>query len=59
MYIGKSSFGYYYFRWKGENVSTTEVSNLLTDLEFVTDACVYGVSVPGRIEDFLPQMDDF
>ena len=36
------------FRWKGENVSTTEVSNILTDLEFITDACVYGVRVPGK-----------
>lgn len=35
------------FRWKGENVSTTEVSNILTDLDFVHDACVYGVLVPG------------
>lgn len=35
------------FRWKGENVSTTEVSNLLTDLSFVIDASVYGVTVPG------------
>lgn len=35
-------------RWKGENVSTTEVSNILTDLDFVHDASVYGVSVPGE-----------
>ncbi|KAL4227252.1 hypothetical protein ACF0H5_012698 [Mactra antiquata] len=35
------------FRWKGENVSTTEVSNILTDLDFVTDANVYGVLIPG------------
>ena len=34
-------------RWKGENVSTTEVSNILTDLDFIIDACVYGVTVPG------------
>ena len=36
------------FKWKGENVSTTEVSNTLTDLEFVHDANVYGILVPGE-----------
>ena len=36
------------FRWKSENVSTTEVSNQLTDIDFVIDACVYGVTVPGK-----------
>ncbi|CAG5120147.1 unnamed protein product, partial [Candidula unifasciata] len=36
------------FRWKGENVSTTEVSNVITALEFVQDANVYGVEVPGK-----------
>lgn len=36
------------FRWKGENVSTTEVSNLLTEIEYVLDACVYGVAIPGH-----------
>ncbi|XP_052792848.1 long-chain fatty acid transport protein 6-like isoform X1 [Mya arenaria] len=35
------------YRWKGENVSTTEVSNFLSLLDFVTDACVYGVHIPG------------
>ncbi|KAH3830495.1 hypothetical protein DPMN_103739 [Dreissena polymorpha] len=35
------------FRWKGENVSTTEVSNSVTELSDVIDACVYGVTVPG------------
>ncbi|KAL4227516.1 hypothetical protein ACF0H5_012960 [Mactra antiquata] len=35
------------FRWKGENVSTTEISNLLTEISFIVDACVYGVSIPG------------
>ena len=37
-----------FFRWKGENVSTTEVSNTLTDLDFIHDANVYGVLVPGK-----------
>ncbi|BFY97261.1 hypothetical protein BsWGS_00301 [Bradybaena similaris] len=35
------------FRWKGENVSTTEVANAITALKFVHDANVYGVEVPG------------
>ncbi|XP_048253913.1 very long-chain acyl-CoA synthetase-like isoform X1 [Haliotis rufescens] len=36
------------FRWKGENVSTTEVANILSSLDFVHDANVYGVTVPGH-----------
>ena len=47
--------GYYYFvdrigdtfRWKGENVSTLEVANVLTEAPGVKDAVVYGVDVPG------------
>jgi fatty-acyl-CoA synthase len=35
------------FRWKGENVSTTEVSGALRACENVVDAAVYGVAVPG------------
>ena len=35
------------FRWKGENVSTTEVSGALRACENVLDAAVYGVAVPG------------
>lgn len=35
------------FRWKGENVSTTEVSSTLSELGFIHDAVVYGVNVPG------------
>ncbi|KAL3866075.1 hypothetical protein ACJMK2_043414 [Sinanodonta woodiana] len=35
------------FRWKGENVSTTEVSNVIADLDFIQDAVVYGVQIPG------------
>ncbi|EQD31755.1 solute carrier family 27 (fatty acid transporter), member, partial [mine drainage metagenome] len=34
-------------RWKGENVSTTEVASILTKCRGVVDAAVYGVSVPG------------
>jgi fatty-acyl-CoA synthase len=35
------------FRWKGENVSTTEVEGVLVRCPGVTDAAVYGVAVPG------------
>uniref|UniRef100_A0AC35U9L4 AMP-binding domain-containing protein n=1 Tax=Rhabditophanes sp. KR3021 TaxID=114890 RepID=A0AC35U9L4_9BILA len=35
------------FRWKSENVSTTEVEAVLHPHEAVADATVYGVKVPG------------
>lgn len=35
------------FRWKGENVATTEVSEILGCLEFLQDVNIYGVTVPG------------
>ena len=52
----KDARGYFYFvdrigdtfRWKGENVSTTEVAEAMGTFEGVQDANVYGVSVPGR-----------
>ncbi|KAG7333582.1 hypothetical protein KOW79_003717 [Hemibagrus wyckioides] len=34
------------FRWKGENVATTEVSDIISALDFVEDVSVYGVKVP-------------
>jgi fatty-acyl-CoA synthase len=34
------------FRWKGENVSTTEVASVIGACRGVTDVAVYGVSVP-------------
>jgi citronellyl-CoA synthetase len=34
------------FRWKGENVSTTEVESLLGAFTGVEDAVVYGVEIP-------------
>uniref|UniRef100_A0A6Q2XKX4 Arachidonate--CoA ligase n=1 Tax=Esox lucius TaxID=8010 RepID=A0A6Q2XKX4_ESOLU len=48
-------FGYMYFkdrtgdtfRWKGENVSTTEVEGTLSRLLDMKDVVVYGVEVPG------------
>lgn len=36
------------FRWKGENVSTAEVSEILGTYPGVVDANVYGVQVPGH-----------
>lgn len=36
------------FRWKGENVATTEVAETLGLLDFVQEVNVYGVEVPGR-----------
>jgi fatty-acyl-CoA synthase len=48
--------GYFYFvdrtgdtfRWKGENVSTSEVEQVLMDAPGVSEAIVYGVPVPGQ-----------
>jgi fatty-acyl-CoA synthase len=36
------------FRWKGENVSTTEVANVMRSCPGVLDAIVYGVEVAGN-----------
>ncbi|XP_022542722.2 very long-chain acyl-CoA synthetase [Astyanax mexicanus] len=36
------------FRWKGENVATTEVADVLIMLDFIEEANVYGVKVPGH-----------
>lgn len=35
------------FRWKGENVSTTQVENILSAHPSVADCVVYGVEIPG------------
>ncbi|MFW9896416.1 MAG: long-chain-acyl-CoA synthetase [Candidatus Thorarchaeota archaeon] len=34
------------FRWKGHNVSTTEVEELLNTFEQISMSCVYGVKIP-------------
>jgi len=35
------------FRWKGENVSTCEVEEVLAAFPGLEEVCVFGVSVPG------------
>jgi fatty-acyl-CoA synthase len=35
------------FRWKGENVATSEVNQAVTDCPGVVDATTYGVEIPG------------
>ena len=35
------------FRWKGENVATSEVNEAVADCPGVVDAATYGVAVPG------------
>ncbi|CAG2238210.1 FACVL1 [Mytilus edulis] len=59
LYIDKDYYVYFYdrlgdtFRWKGENVSTTEVANTISELSFVADTCVYGVTVPVRNDNII------
>ncbi|XP_030620689.1 very long-chain acyl-CoA synthetase isoform X1 [Chanos chanos] len=36
------------FRWKGENVATNEVSDILSMVPCIQEANVYGVKVPGQ-----------
>ena len=36
------------FRWRGENVSTTEVETAISKIVKLQDAVVYGVEVPGK-----------
>jgi fatty-acyl-CoA synthase len=35
------------FRWKGENVATSEVTEAITAFPGITEATVYGVAIPG------------
>lgn len=44
MYVCRCNF----CRWKGENVSTSEVSSVLSKAPGVLDVNVYGVAVPGK-----------
>src|SRR5438067_3594129 len=52
----KDKDGYFYFvdrigdtfRWKGENVSTTEIEEVIGAFDGALEANVYGVAVPGR-----------
>ncbi|PCJ20802.1 MAG: long-chain-acyl-CoA synthetase [Gammaproteobacteria bacterium] len=34
------------FRWKGENVSTTEVENIMSESDEIAESVVYGVEIP-------------
>ncbi|XP_076983968.1 long-chain fatty acid transport protein 2 [Tamandua tetradactyla] len=36
------------FRWKGENVATTEVADIMGVVDFIQEVNVYGVPVPGH-----------
>jgi hypothetical protein len=38
------------FRWKGENVSTNEVSAVVSEFPGIEEANVYGVQVPGTAD---------
>lgn len=52
--IGHDNFIYFQdrvgdtFRWKGENVATNEVSDILKGMDCIADANVYGVQVAGH-----------
>jgi fatty-acyl-CoA synthase len=56
--LQKDSKGFFYFvdrigdtfRWKGENCSTMEISEIVSSVEGVEEANVYGVKVPGSLD---------
>ena len=41
------------FRWRGENVSTSEVEATVSNILKLADAVCYGVEVPGKRKRFL------
>lgn len=50
------------FRWKGENVSTTELENIISRFDAVSEAVVYGVEIPGTngragMATLVPEVD--
>jgi len=53
----RDNLGYYYFvdrmgdtfRWKGENVATTEVAEAVSLAPGVAEVTVYGVQIPGKV----------
>jgi fatty-acyl-CoA synthase len=53
--LSRDREGYYYFvdrigdtfRWKGENVATSEVAEILSVYDGIKEANVYGVRIPG------------
>ena len=55
--LDMDEYGYMYFRdrtgdtfrWRGENVSTSEVEAIISNVVNLNDAVVYGVEVPGLV----------
>jgi acyl-CoA synthetase (AMP-forming)/AMP-acid ligase II len=54
--LARNADGYYFFidrlgdtfRWKGENVATTEVQEIISQVPGVLEVTVYGVEIPGK-----------
>ena len=46
------------FRWRGENVSATELEGVLSGLLGQAAVAVYGVAVPGTTSDLRPSSTD-
>lgn len=60
-------YGYMYFRdrtgdtfrWRGENVSTTEVEAVISNVLQLNDAVVYGVEIPGNTSSLAGLLSDW